>query len=75
MLATRYRANRNSYFQFEPFHTLFSLVGAFDLVWFSDRVSRSAGEIETADQCLTLERSTAPLSASRNPMRKLCKRC
>jgi hypothetical protein len=31
MLATRYRVNRNAYFQFEPFHPLFSLVGALIL--------------------------------------------
>jgi hypothetical protein len=31
MLATRYRLHRNPYFQFHPFHTLFSLVGALVL--------------------------------------------
>jgi len=38
MLATRHRLTRNSYFQFHPLHTLFSLVGALVLlgllVWF-----------------------------------------
>jgi len=38
MLATRHRFSRNSYFQFHPLHTLFSLLGALILfgmlVWF-----------------------------------------
>jgi len=38
MLATRYRLNRNPYFQFHPLHALFSLVGTLILfgllTWF-----------------------------------------
>jgi len=38
MLATRYRLQRNPFFQFHPLHTLFSLVGTLILfgllVWF-----------------------------------------